>query len=304
METRTVPISNDGQTSFYFHIDDGGSFGKLIKFIEDQFNKTKKKKGRKSIKTNQINLLVDSNYIYYYYCYQNREYQNAPPVYLICQIKLYHLTGRSYSSKKDYYVIRLDLDEFKRMTAQCNSSSGFFRVEKESESPNGLTIMTKPNAKSYLTQVDASERTEPVLPKYRIPKVQPTCVVTSSEFDSACNAFASRGDSTTNVKIYPHGLIFGIYRNNSSVSKDQIANGYIHILGNCNDEIVTEAYTYTENFKGIGGTSKLSSKGNVRIYVERDSNEKLLPIKVVFPIGHIGKGTFYIGINEYQSKES
>ena len=134
-------------------------------------------------------------------------------------------------------------------------------------------------------------------------KHKPICVATGEEFCNLCsyfsNYFTPKDEGYINIYIYEDGITFAT----SKIGKksDDIVHANMLNIGNVDDKkLIAKCYVFSKYITRLTKLKNTCAKANVLFYAERDEKGVIKPLKLVYPIGDIGKITIFIGIDEYE----
>lgn len=302
VEVKNIKI--DPNTSILMKFDDGDNLKSLFSLLDVLLKKHRGKSSSKGKSTVPIFFVFIGNYI--------QLYQKIKPVTskikireleIFCKIKQYKLTCSTYKTEGDLYILPLEFDTFFKNVKLCNKSNYFLIEKKPGE--NYIRTSVSPNDRAILklNGLDLYEHAEERSYKS---KHHPVCVVTGEEFSALCsyfsNYFTPKDEGYINVYIYEGGLTFATSK--MGKKNDDILHANMKNIGNVDDKkLIAKCYVFSKYITRLTKLKNTCAKANVLFYAERDEKGVIKPLKLVYPIGNIGKTTIYIGIDEYEDED-
>ncbi len=294
-DTLTKEMFNDPKTEFSIKFDNGDIFKYLMDFMTE------------IVDDNILYMKFSANTISFNHRLKNKE--EFPPLDVCCVLRLYCLTETKYTSLNDAYILGVHLKDFKNMI-KCKKNEYLMLERNPGINANGITTSSSPKDNSFLRQEKILNYTQFIEPKYQTSLQHPSIVVSGQEFCKLCQNFKSdsaakktvkkrrNNSNTININIYPSGLAFVDTKQND---KNEIVTAHYRYIGVVDKTIEPIAcYTSKQNITTMIKLEKVCLGANIRIYVERDEQNNIKPIKMIYPIGSMGRITVYIGVTEYK----
>jgi len=291
--TKNNEMVIDPQTKFSVKFDNGMIFKSLIEFMYDIMG------------DNIIYFKFDQNLLKFHHRLINSD--DFPALDVCCEIRQYCLTNSFFNSLNKEYILGVQMKEFKSVV-KCNKGDYLLLERDPNINKGGIMISNNPKNSNFLRQENIFNYSQFIEPKYKTSIKTPNMIVDGQEFTKLCQSFKSDNSkktiktrnttNTININIFPKGLVFVDTKQNDK--NEILAAHYRHIGTIDNSVIPISCYTTKKNITSLIKLDKVCGGANIRIYIEKNEDGTIKPIKMIYPIGSMGRITVYMGIKEYE----
>nr|QBK89575.1 MAG: proliferating cell nuclear antigen [Pithovirus LCPAC001] len=283
-----MDIDIDANTEFLVRFKDFDSFKHLIAFMAN------------IISGDDVYMVFTKNNILLSYRLVDIIDDKTFNLEIFCKLDQYFLTKHYYRSNQKMFIVGLDIKLFNKVIKSCKKNHPYFQIERRKD---GVYTSKSKKDRKFISTVSIANYKHYEELKYKTSLLKPFCVVTAKDFCDSCLEF--QGLSSPIIEIFICSRGFVIVCPNFSMDGN-IITADIQKLGEVPKEYQSDVkircIVSKSNLVKLSKLEKTCPKGNVRIYVERDENGKLMPLKISHNIGIFGTINSYLEIEEVVEK--